>query len=110
MITKTKIGNLRATWVLRHRWEAGAKDGILGDNYEAHKLRTELKLGIWAKCNKVVGAVKRKKDGVGCDTSKTFALDNLVNSYMIGVDLIVCRVWVDFKFKPTFGMNIKQEI
>jgi hypothetical protein len=59
-------------------------------------------LGIWAKRYKVVGAVKRKKDGTG-DISKTFGGDNLVNNYMIGLNLIVCKVWVDFTFKPTFG-------
>lgn len=102
MIARTKIGPFRANWVLRHRWEAGARDGILGDNYEGHKLRTELKLGIWAKKNKVVGAVKRGKDKKAV-ISKTFATDNLVNNYMIGLDLIVCRVWVDFTFNATFG-------
>jgi len=102
MIKKTKIGSLRATWVLRHRWEAGAKDGILGNNYEAYKLRTELKLGIWAKRYKVVGSVKRKNDGSG-DVSKTFSTDNLVNNYMIGLDLIICKAWVDFTFNATFG-------
>jgi hypothetical protein len=102
MITKTKIGNLRASWVLRHRWEAGAKDGILGDNYEAYKIRTELSLGIWAKNSKVVGSVKRRENGT-CDVSKTFGSDGLVNNYMIGMDLIICKVWVSFTFKPTFG-------
>lgn len=102
MVGRTKIGKFRATWVLRHRWEKGAKDGILGDNYEAHKIRTELQLGIWAKKSRVVGLVKR---GSNRDKTikKTFGADNLVNNYMIGLNLIVCKVWVDFTFKPTFG-------
>lgn len=102
MITKTKIGNFRASWVLRHRWEAGAKDGIIGDNYEAHKIRTELSLGIWAKKSRVVGSVRRGRDR-DKTIKKTFGADNLVNSYMIGMDLIICKVWVSFTFKPTFG-------
>ena len=102
MIAKTKIGPFRATWVLRHRWERGSKDGVLGSNYEGHRLRNELKLGIWAKRNKVVGAVRRK-DNNNVDVTKTFGGDNLVNNYMIGLDLIFCKVWVDFTFKSTLG-------
>lgn len=102
MLAKTKIGRFRATWVLRHRWESGAKEGILGSNYEAHKIRTEFQLGIWAKKSKAVGTIKRSQNGK-CDTSKTFKSDNLVNNYMIGLNLIVCKVWVDFVFKPIMG-------
>jgi hypothetical protein len=102
MLVKTKIGPLRATWVLRHRWEDGAKGGILGGNYEAHKLRSEFHLGIWGKRSKVVGSVKSgktKKETI----KNTFGGDNTINNYMIGLDLIVCKVWVDFTFRPTLG-------
>jgi hypothetical protein len=102
MIAKTKIGPFRATWVLRHRWERGAKDGVLSNNYEGYKLRTTLRLGIWANRSKVVGATKRGKDGKMV-VSETFSTNNTVNTYMIGLDLIVCRVWVDFSFRPTLG-------
>lgn len=102
MIARIKIGSLRADLVLRHRWEAGAKDGILGSNYEAHKIRTEFQLGIWAKRNKVIGAVKRRESGT-VDIDKTFSINGLVNNYMIGIDLIVCKFWIDFTFNSTFG-------
>ncbi len=92
-IIKTKIGNLRATWVLRHRWEAGAKDGMIS-NYEGNDIRMNWQLGIWAKRYKVVGRGKGKS---------IFDTENLVNCYMIGLDLIVCKVWVDFSFRPTLG-------
>jgi hypothetical protein len=49
-----------------------------------------------------VGAVKRKS-GNKADVAKTFSGDNLVPNYMIGLDLIVCKVWVDFTFKSTLG-------
>jgi hypothetical protein len=102
MIAKTKIGPFRATWVLRHRWEPGAKDGVLSSNYEGHKLRTTLRLGIWAKRSKVVGATKRGKT-TSETTQNTFSKNNMVYNYMIGLELIVCRVWVDFTFRPTLG-------
>lgn len=102
VVRKIKIGCFRSTWVLRHRWEPGAKDGVLSSNYEGHKLRTTLRLGIWAKRSKVVGASKRNKDGKMI-VSETFSTNNTVNTYMVGLELIVCRVWVDFTFRPTLG-------
>jgi hypothetical protein len=104
MIARTKIGPFRASWVLRHRWEKGAKDGVLGDNYEAHKIRTELELGIWAKKSRVVGKLRSGKDRTET-IKKTFFGDNLVNNYTIGLNIIVCKVWVSFTFHPTFGKN-----
>jgi len=102
MIVKTKIGSFRATWVLRHRWELGAKDGVLSSNYEASKIRREFRLGIWGKRNKVVGIVKRGKTKEET-INNTFGGKNTINNYMIGLDLIVCKVWVDFTFRPTLG-------
>jgi hypothetical protein len=99
MIAKTKIGSFRATWVLRHRWEKNSKSAL--SNYTANQIRQTLKLSIWTKRNKVVGSVKRgknKKETI----NQTFGVDNTINNYMIGLDLIVCKVWVDFTFKPTF--------
>jgi hypothetical protein len=102
MVKSIKIGSFRSTWVLRHRWEPGAKDGVLSSNYEAHKLRTTLRLGIWGRRSKVVGAAKRGKNA--SETAQnTFNKHNMVYNYMIGLDLIVCRIWVDFTFRPTLG-------
>ena len=102
MVKRIKIGPFRSTWVLRHRWEPGAKNGVLSSNYEGHKIITTLRLGIWAKRSKVVGAAKRSKDGKMV-ASKTFSANNMIHNYMIGLELIVCRVWVDFTFRPTLG-------
>jgi hypothetical protein len=101
VIKKIKIGSFRATWVVRHRWEEGAKKGILG-NYEANNIRTNWQLGIWTKRSKVVGSVKRGSNTKET-TKQTFSGDNLVNNYMIGLNLIVLKTWVDFTFRPTFG-------
>jgi hypothetical protein len=105
MIKRTKIGSLRASFVLRHRWEKG--DGI--DNYTAVQMRNEWNLGIWAKKYEALGQVRLPKNQWSRDKAikETFSDKNLVNNYMIGLNLIVCKVWVTFTFKPTFGINIK---
>jgi hypothetical protein len=60
------------------------------------------RLGIWGKRSKVVGAVKRGKTKEET-INNTFGGKNTINNYMIGLDLIVCKVWVDFTFRPTLG-------
>jgi hypothetical protein len=100
MVARTKIGSFRATWVLRHRWEKGS-DSIL-ENYDAYDIRSKWSLGIWAKRSMAVGITRRGKDK--SETIKqTFSEGNLVNCYIIGLNLIVAKVWVEFKFSPTFG-------
>ena len=100
MLARTKIGSFRATWVLRHRWEPNSNSMI--ENYESNDIRMKWQLGIWAKRYQVVGRVRRGNDR---DTTikKTFNSSNHVNAYMIGLNLIVAKVWVDFTFSPTFG-------
>jgi hypothetical protein len=100
MITRTKIGSFRATWVLRHRWEPNSNSMI--ENYEANNIRTKWQLGIWASRSRVVGPTRRGSDR-DKTIKKTFSDSNLINSYMIGLNLIVCKVWVNFTFRPTFG-------
>ena len=100
MIARTKIGSFRATWVLRHRWEEGSRSIL--QNYDANNIRTNWQLGIWAKRSRAVGPKRSGKDNA--DTvKKTFGSSNLVNCYMIGLNLIVAKVWVDFRFNPTLG-------
>jgi hypothetical protein len=100
MLARTKIGSFRATWVLRHRWELNSDSMI--SNYEANNIKTNWQLGVWVKKYQVVGRVRRGSDR---DTTikKTFNSSNHVNCYMIGLNLIVAKVWVEFKFNPTFG-------
>jgi hypothetical protein len=101
MIKKLKIGNFRISFVLRHRWEEGANCMI--ENYEAHDIRRTLQLGIWAKKYEAVGSVRRGKDR-NETVKKTFNSSNHVNNYMIGLNLIVCKVWVSFTFQPTLSL------
>jgi hypothetical protein len=82
------IGKIRTKWckinfVFRHRWEKG---GFA--NYEAHQMKSNFKLGVWLKTYKAVGKAKGPIKVV-------FGKDNLVRGYMIGIDLIVCKGWID---------------
>lgn len=99
MVKKIKIGRFRSTLVLRHRWESDQSIS----NYEIWRMRKEYKLGAWFKINKTVGTVKRGQDSQET-AKKTFVSDNLVNTYMIGLDLIVCKMWVDFRFNPVLEL------
>lgn len=101
IIKKFKIGPARFTWVLRHRWE---KDkGIT--NYTVWEMRKRHKLGLWYEKSKVVGPVRKGKHKD--ETVKnTFTQSNHVNNYTIGLDLIVCKTWISFTFKPTLGIKI----
>ena len=104
MNKQIKIGDSQFTFVLRHRWEKGSKSIL--DNYDANKLRKELSLGVYFKKDKVVGRVKKGSDK-GETVKNTFNVDNMVNDYYVGLNLIVCKFWVNFSFKPTFGSNYK---
>lgn len=103
MIRRTKIGNFRASWVLRHRWEEGADSMIT--NYTANEIRKNLQLGIFAKRYQVVGPVMKRVTREETIV-ETFNGDNLVNTYQVGLRLIVCTVWVDFSFRPTMKIKV----
>jgi hypothetical protein len=82
MVGKLKIGKVELTFVFRHKWDTKSK--MMKYNLEFRDYR----VGIWFKVSKIVG-------------SKNFNnpqkwSDNLVNDYMIGVDLIICKMWVEF--------------
>jgi len=100
MIAKTKIGSFRATWVVRHRWEEGSDDIL--ENYEAYDIKRKWSLGIWVKRSRAVGRKRVGKNNSDI-IKKTFEEGNIVNCYMIGLNLIVAMVWVDFRFNKTLG-------
>lgn len=101
MIKRIKTKRFKANFVLRHRWE----DGDMITNYTAARMKNEWELGIWAKRYEAVGPVRRGKSKQ--DTIKnTFNNKNHVKCYMIGINLIICKMWVDFSFKPTFAIKI----
>lgn len=80
MIRSIKIGKTKFTFVFRHKWDKNTLDEI--------KYNTEYRLGLWFKKYKIVGAKNFNKP-------KEWG-KNLVNDYMIGIDLIVCKLWVSF--------------
>jgi len=101
MIRKINIGRFNSTWVLRHRWE---KDKSI-TNWEVRQLRKNLQLGVWCKVEKAVGPTRRGK--TNDDTvKKTFNKTNLVRVYYVGLNLIVCKIWVSFRFKTTLNLKI----
>jgi hypothetical protein len=100
-IKKFQIGRAGFTWVLRHRWE---KDKGL-TNHTVWEMRRRFKLGIWFERSKVVGPVRKGKDRSET-VGNTFDNSNLVNNYMIGLDLIVCKTWISFSFKPTLKLKL----
>jgi hypothetical protein len=93
------IGKLRTKWfkvnfVLRHRWEKGGFE-----NFEAYRMKKEFKLGLWLKTYKAVGKAKGPLKFI-------FSDENLVRGYMIGIDLIVCKMWMDVS-GPTLEIPIE---
>jgi hypothetical protein len=89
MIGTLKIGKTEFTFVFRHKWDNRDKKSY-DSNFRDYRL------GLWFKRNKMVG----KKD---FNKPKKWK-NNLVNDYMIGVNLIVCKAWVSFN---RGGMSIK---
>jgi hypothetical protein len=90
MISKIRNKWFTANFVLRHRWE----DGDYTD-YEARQMKSTFKLGMWVKTYQAIG----KKGGT---PKEVFNKDNQVRVYMIGLELIVCKVWMNIS-RPTFG-------
>jgi len=101
MVKNIKILNTRMTFVLRHRWE---KDKGL-TNYTVWEMRKRFKLGMWFERQKIVGPVRKGKDR-NETVGNTFNDSNLVNQYMIGLNLIVCKAWMTIQFRPTLTLKM----
>lgn len=86
MIFKMKILGWRINFVFRHRYEKDL------DLWERRKWN-DYKLGVWFKINKLVG---KPKDGPAIIGKK----GTTTNSYMFGVELILCRFWIDISYRP----------
>lgn len=81
MIKKIKLGKTEFLFVFRHKWDNRNKQ-TYDSNFRDYRL------GIWFKRSKIVG----KK---GFNKPKEWK-NNIVNDYMIGINLIICKMWVTF--------------
>lgn len=87
-----EIGKWNITFVFRHKWEK------FDESVEIfrHKMNfRDWKLGLWFKQSKILG----KKGFIRPD-------HHLVNSYMLGIDLLVCKAWVSWNKD---GLELKIE-
>lgn len=87
MISKINILGYRINLVFRHRFE---KNLDFTDKYLYWK---DYKLGVWFKRYETVSKPKKGPAVIGKGGTHS-------NSYMFGVDLIICKFWIDICYKP----------
>lgn len=87
MVSKINILGYRIEFVLRHRFE---KNLDFTDKYLYWK---DYKLGIWLKRYKTVSKPKNGPAVIGKDGT-------LSNNYMLGIDFIFCKFWIDICYRP----------
>lgn len=87
MIKRTNILGYRINFVFRHKYE---KDMDLSDKYLMWR---EYRLGLWLKPYKAVGKPKSGPTIIG--KGGTYS-----KGYMLGVNLIICKFWVDICYRP----------
>ena len=85
MIRKTKIGKINLKFVFRHRFEKHIDE--VDRAWDKRSLWREWRLGLWVKPYKAVGQKNFKNPSLWSA--------NLANGYMIGVDLLICKFWID---------------
>jgi len=88
MTKELNIGKLNIILVFKHKWEK-----------EQQRIYSEFntkQLGLFWRKDMVVGRRKKGK--------AMFDSDNLVPSYMFGVNLIVCKFWLNLDIN---SLNIK---
>lgn len=88
MIGKIKIRNFTLISVFKHRFE---KSKTWRSDFR------EWSLGVWFEKSKMVG----RKD---FSSPKKWG-EELVNSYEVGMDLLICRFWVSWDFG---GMHLEE--
>lgn len=81
MVGRLKIGTIKFTFVFRHKWDS--KDDL---SYNTEF--SDYRIGLWFKRIIIVGSKNFNKPNEWGN--------NLVNDYMIGVNLIICKAWVSF--------------
>lgn len=88
MTKEFNIGKLNIIFVFKHKWEK-----------EQQRIYSEFntkELGLFWRKDMVVGRRKKGK--------AMFDSDNLVPSYLFGINLIVCKFWLNLDIN---SLNIK---
>jgi hypothetical protein len=92
MIATIKIGRLKINLVLRHRFETRNRLDMTFRRWE---------LGLWFRKNLVVGSHEFKNPSRWSN--------NLVGSYMFGVELLICKAWLEVNYGAmTFDLPTKK--
>ena len=95
MIGHLNIGRHQFTFVFRHRFEKQ------DDEYMRMRFKSdwrEWEIGVWYKRTKIVGQNDFK--------TPSKWKHNLVRSHMLGINLLICKVWVEYN---KGGMNIPEK-
>jgi hypothetical protein len=88
MTKELNIGKLNLIFVFKHKWEK-----------EQQRIYSEFntkQLGLFWRKDMVVGRRKKGK--------AMFDSDNLVPSYLFGINLVVCKFWLNLDIN---SLNIK---
>jgi hypothetical protein len=87
VIGRLKIKKLNVVFVFRHRWES-TEDPFMFKCWE---------LGFWFKPSRMLGV-----------KGFTKPKHHLVNMYMLGINLLVCKAWVEWDINGLhFGEDLK---
>lgn len=81
MVGRLKIGTIKFTFVFKHKWYSK-------DDLRYNSEFRDYRIGLWFKISRIVGSKNFNKPNEWGN--------NLVNDYMIGVNLIICKAWVSF--------------
>lgn len=95
MIYKIKTKWFKARFVFRHRWEKST------NSYDSFRMKNNYELGLWLKTYKAVGNAKGTLKFI-------FSDGNSVRGYMLGLNLIVCKMWLDIS-GPTLELKIGKD-
>ena len=94
MVKKITISGWELTFVFRHRWE---DESDMISKYEWNTLG----LGIWFKKYRVI-----KKPNHAASLLNQRA--KLVNQYMFGINLLICKFWFTICYRPLI-LKLKDE-
>ena len=84
-VLRVQLGHLALTFVFRHKWD---RPGSMWTQEFEYRTKT---LGVFFKSSRAVGTYKVGRD--------MFSPGNLGRSWMLGLNLIVAKCWVDVSWR-----------